>query len=411
MKISIDKNIFNEAYLPHLFDYSHRYNVYYGGRCSGKSYFISDKLLILGLSEKRRMVFLTKLTNKVEDSIWTLFIDSLIKFKMYDKCKINKSNHTVELPNGTTIKMTGLDTPEKAKTLGVNIDTIWIEEASDFTNDDIELLDGTLRGSCKTKQMYFSFNPVSMDNYVYTRFGFDKSITPPDTFILKTTYLDNKYCDEATIKRLEALKERNPSRYKIEAEGDFATLDKLVYPDILIQDFDYLALLRSTDKNLYQIYGMDFGYINDYTALVCAIADNTNMILYIYDEYYQKGMLTSDIIKMITNKQLHKTNIICDRQEARLIEELNKGGIKAKKCNKGKGSIMQGINKIQEYKIVVLPRCTNIITELQNYCYQKEKSTGQYINKPIDKFNHGLDALRYGIQSMKQKANIITSTL
>lgn len=408
MNITIDKSIFNDAYLPYLFDYSHRYNVYYGGRASGKSYFISDKLLILGLREKRRMVFLTKLTNKVEDSIWTLFIDSIIKFKIYDKCKINKSAHTIELPSGTTIKMTGLDFPEKAKTLGVNIDTIWLEEASDFTDDDVELLDGTLRGKCATKQMYFSFNPVSMQNYLYTRFCFDKGEVPEDTFILKTTYKDNKWCDEATVKRLEALKDRNPTRYKIEAEGDFATLDKLVYPNITVQEFDYVAMLRSEDERYKQIYGMDFGFINDYTALVCAIADTKDMILYVYDEHFQKGMLTDDIINMVKAKNLHKTNIICDRQEGRLIEELRKGGLNVRKCSKGKGSIMQGIGKIQAYTIIVLPRCINIKAEFENYCYKKDKATGQYINEPIDSWNHGMDALRYGIQSIKKKAKVLT---
>lgn len=254
MNIKLTKSLFNEVYLPYLFDYSHRYNVYYGGRASGKSYYICDKLLIKGLNEKRRMLFLMKQGNKVKDTIWALFINSIQKFKIYDKCKINRTDFTIELPNGTYIKMMGMDDPEKAKGF-VDIDTIWLEECTAFTEDDVELLDGTLRGSKDNKEIYFSFNPISKQNWVYKYFGFDTGITPPDTFILKTTYKDNKWCDESTIKRLERLKERNPARYRIEAEGDFATLDKLVF-DYTIEDFETKDIINNDTVAL---FGLDFG--------------------------------------------------------------------------------------------------------------------------------------------------------
>lgn len=411
VNLGINQDIFNDIYYPYLYDYTHRYNVYYGGRASGKSYFISDKLLLKGLKSKCRMVFLMKQTNKVEDAIWTLFLNSMRKFHItkenFPTLNINKSNHTIDLPNGTWIRMMGLDDSEKAKGL-FDIDTIWLEEATAFTPDDFDLLDGTLRGKAKEKQVYLSFNPVSKLNWVYKTFHFDTGNFDEDTFILKSTYKDNKWCDSATIKRLEKLKERNPARYKIEAEGDFATLDKLVYPTINIENFDYLSLLRSEDKDIVPIYGMDFGFINDYTALVCAIADMKEKKLYIYDEYFKKGMLTSDIYNMLKAKNLHKTDIICDRQEARLIEELNKMGARCKKCNKGRGSINTGINKINEFDIYVLPTCKNIINEFQNYCYIKDEQTNEYTNKPIDAYNHGLDALRYCVGSLKQRARILS---
>lgn len=413
-KLTINKNVFNDIYYPYLYDYSKRYNVYYGGRASGKSYFLSDKLILKGLQSKCRMVFLMKQTNKVEDAIWTLVLNSLRKFNItkenFPKLEINKSTHTITLPNGTWIRMMGLDDSEKAKGL-FDIDTIWMEEATGFNVDDFELLDGTLRGSAKNKQIYLSFNPISKINWVYKTFHFDDGNFDEDTFVLKSTYKDNKWCDEATKKRLEKLKEKNPARYKIEAEGDFATLDKLVYPTINVEEFDYLPLIRSDSKDIVPIHGMDFGFINDYTALVSAIADIKDMKLYIYDEYFAKGMLTSDIVKLLKDKNLHKTPIICDRQEARLIEELNKEGMKCKKCNKGKGSINQGINRVNEFDIYILPKCTQLITEFQNYCYIKDENTNEYTNKPIDCWNHGLDALRYAVTSVKQKAKILTVSL
>ena len=354
------------------------------------------------------MLFLMKQGNKVEETIWQLTIDSLVKFKIYDKCKINKSNHTIELPNGTWIKMTGLDDSEKVKAY-VNIDTVWLEEATNFTVSDVELIDGTVRGKKKNKELYFSFNPVSKQNFVYSYFGFDTGIIPEDTFILKTTYKDNKWCDEATIKRLERLKTKNPARYRIEAEGEFANLDKLVY-SYDTEKFDYKEILKQPNTIL--IVGLDFGYINDCSALVGAIVDNENMKLFIFDEYFRKGMLNNEIAQMIKDKGYSKEVIIADSAERKSIDELKKLGItRMKPAKKGHGSIMTGIQKINQYEIIVHPNCINIIDELDNYSYQKDKVTGEYINKPIDSYNHGLDALRYAIQSVKKKAKILTVRL
>lgn len=402
MEIKLDKRMFNDAYLPYLFDYSHRYNVYYGGRASGKSYFLSDKLLVKGLNEQRRMLFLMKQGNKVKDTIWALFINSLQKFKIYDKCKINKTDFTIELPNGTYVKMTGMDDPEKAKGF-VDIDTIWLEECTAFSVDDVELLDGTLRGPKKNKEIYFSFNPISKQNWVYKYFGFDTGIVPADTFILKTTYKDNKWCDLATIARLERLRERNPARYRIEAQGDFATLDKLVF-EYTVEDFELKDIV--TDKTL-SLFGLDFGFVNDPTAFVCSIADMDQMKLYIFDEHFQRGMLNGDISRMIKSKGYAKEQIIADAAEQKSIEEIRKDGIpRIKRCRKGKGSINHGIVKLKEFDIIVHPRCENMIQEFDNYSWKKDRN-GEYTNVPIDEWNHGIDALRYSIQGIKKKARIL----
>lgn len=403
MDIVLDRELFNEVYLPNLFDYSHRYNVFYGGRCSGKSYYISDKLCVKGLNEPRRMLFLMKQGNKVKDTIWALFINTLHKFKIYDKCKVNKTDFTIEFPNGTYIKMTGMDDPEKAKGF-VDIDTVWFEECTAFTVDDIDLVDGTVRGSKANKELYFSFNPVSRQNWVYSYFGFDKGIIPEDTYILKTTYKDNKWCSDSEIKRLERLKERNPARYKIEAEGDFATLDKLVF-DYSVEDFDIKDILHD---GCTAIFGLDFGFINDPTAFICSIADTKNMKLYVFDEHYQRGMLNGDISRMIKAKGYAKEIIIADSAEQKSIEEIKKDGIsRIRRCRKGKGSINQGIVKLKEYEIIVNPKCVNLISEFDNYSWKKDPRTGEYTNVPIDEWNHGIDALRYSLQAIKKKARIL----
>ncbi len=401
--------MFNQAYLDNLFDYSHRYNVFYGGRSSGKSYYICDKLIIMGANEKHRMLWLMKEGNKVEATIWQLAMDSLQKFQIYDKVKINKSSSTIEFPNGSWIKMIGLKNPEDIKAY-VNIDTIWAEETSNFTASDIDLMDGTVRGKNKIpKSLYFSFNPVSKANFVYSYFGFSDGIVPEDTYILKTTYRDNKWCDDATIKRLERLKERNYSRWLIESEGNFATLDKLVY-SYTVEEFDYKEILRQ--PNTMAIFGLDFGYINDSSALICGIVDNDNMKLYLYDEFGKKGMLNNEIAQMIKDKGYAKEEIIADSAERKSIDEIKKLGVpRIKPARKGHGSIMTGVQRINQYELIVHPNCTNIQDELDNYSYKKDKVTGEYLNIPIDSYNHFCDALRYAIQSVKRKPKILTVRL
>lgn len=347
-----------------------------------------------------------KETNRVEDTVFRMAIDSLQKFKVYNKCKINKSNHIIELPNGSLIKCIGLADPERIKGL-VDIDTIWLEEATGFTVDDFELADGTIRGQSKNKQIYLSFNPISKQNWIYTYFGFDTGIVPEDTFILKTTYRDNKFCDESTIKRLERLKERNPTRYTIEASGDFATLDKLVIPSYDVQPFDWKEKLYSGNRTFLAL-GCDFGY-QDPTAFIASVVDEDNKTLYIFDEHYQRGMLNPDIARMIIDKGFRKEKIFFDCAEPKSIQEIKRLGIeRATPCKKGKDSIKHGIQKILQYEIIVHPSCVHIIDEFENYCYKKDKSTGEYTSEPLDNgYCHLIDALRYSLQIIKKKATIL----
>lgn len=397
-------------YLPYLYDYSHRYNIYYGGRASGKSYFIADKLIIKALTSKRRMLFMMKTANKVEDTVWRMALDSLHKLRLYEKCKVNKSNHTIELPNSSWIKCIGLDDSEKVKGF-VNITDVWMEEATNFLPDDFELIDGTVRGSAKGKQIYLSFNPVSKQNWVYSYFGFAAGIVPEETFILKTTYKDNRWCDEATINRLERLKEKNPARYKIEAEGDFATLDKLVIPYYTVAEFDWYEKLHSGSR-CFLALGCDFGY-QDPTAFIASVVDDTEKKLYIFNEHYQRGMLNTDIARMIQTKGFRKEKIFFDCAEPKSIQEIRRLGIeKATPCRKGKDSIKHGIQKILQYEIIVHPSCVHMKDEFDNYCYRKDKNSGEYTSEPLDNgFCHLVDALRYSLQIVKKKANILTVKL
>lgn len=406
VNLKIDPKIFNKAYLPYVTDYKHRYEVYYGGAGSGKSVFIAQKIIIKSLNFKRKVLITRKVGTSLKDSVWQLVIDILEQFSIYGKCKVNKSEMKIELPNGSVFLFKALDDEEKIKSIA-GITDIWMEEATEFTLDDFGQLNLRLRAKVEHLQIFVSFNPVSKSNWVYTYWGFDRNITPKNTFILKTTYKDNKFLPQSYIDSLLEMKEKNPIKFKIYAEGDFATLDKLVYPNYRIEEFDYREVL--TGPECTAIFGLDFGYINDPSAFICTVADAVNKKLYIFDEHYQKGMLNNEIAGMIIGKGYSKEIIIADAAEQKSIEEIRRLGVpRIRKCSKGKGSLNQGIQKVQQFEIIVYPACVNTIEELENYSYKKNKQTGEYINEPIDKHNHLMDALRYSIQNITGKGKLKT---
>lgn len=397
MNLKINKKIFNSAYLPYAMDYSKRYECYYGGAGSGKSHFIGQKLVLKALTGRRKMLIIRKVGNTSKDSTFQMIKDTLQFFKIYDQCKVNKTDLTIELMNGSIFIFKGLDDPEKIKSIA-GITDIWVEECTECTLDDISQLDLRLRAKVANLQMYFSFNPVSKDNWVYKYFHRDDiESTPVNMMVLKTTYKDNKFLPQSYIDSLESMAESNPIYYKIYVEGDFATLDKLIYM-YEVKEFDWREVSGEA------CFGLDFGYINDPSAFTAFKVDLDKREIHIFDEIYKKGLKNNEIAGEIIAKGFSKEVITADCQEQKSIDELkSEYGLKRiRRSVKGKGSVLQGIQYIQQFKIYVHPSCENHIMEFSNYAWKKNKQTGEYTNEPIDKYNHLMDALRYGIQKVRK---------
>ena len=396
INLNISKQIFCPIYLPYLYDYSKRYNVYYGGRASGKTKFIMQKLLIKGLRERRTILLMRKQTTQLRDSVWKEMLQTISDFHLLDYFSINKTEFRITCNiNGTEFKCLGLDEPEKIKGFA-DISDVFMDEVTGFNKEDVELIDGTLR-SPKFKlplQMYFAFNPISKANFVYTYFGFDTGIVPSNTFILKSTYLDNPFLGANVAERYEALKQRDYQRWQIEALGDFVSLDRLVFQNVKVEEFNH------ADINGQLICGLDYGFVNDISAFVASLLDEENKKLYVFKIWGDTNKTNQELANIIKAMGFGKSVIIADCAEQKSIEEMRREGIiKIKPSVKGADSIIHGIQKLQQYEIIVHPDCEGIITEFQNYAWQKDKQSGEYINKPIDAFNHYIDALRYSLQS------------
>lgn len=399
INIQVSRKIFNEAYYSSLLDYDNRYEVYYGGAGSGKSVFVAQKILIKALNNKRRILIVRKVARTIRDSVFQLMLNTLSQFQLLDKCSVNKTNFTIELPNGSQFLFYGMDNSEKMKSI-TDITDIWIEESTEINYDDFSQLDLRLRAKKPDLQIFLSFNPVSKVNWCY-KYWFENG-EPPQTKILQTTYKDNRFLPQDYIDALEQMKTTNPTYYNIYALGQFCSLDKLVFNN-------WTTGTIEDTKDMELLLGLDFGYVNDATAFIVAYLDEANKTIYIEQEVYQTGLLNNQIADFIKYMGFAKSVIIADSAEQKSIEEIKQQGIpRIKPAAKGQGSIMQGIQKLQQYKIIVNPLCTNMIVELQNYSFKKDKATNEYINEPIDAFNHLCDALRYSLQCLDNKQRLQT---
>lgn len=403
--LNINKKGFLPVYRPYIEDYGCRYNVYYGGRGSGKTIFVMDKLLIKGLKEKRTILLMRKTTANCKFSVWKELKEAVARMGLMKYFIFYESDYSAVCSlTGTTFKCSGLDVAEKIKGFS-EISDVLLEEATEFTPEDVDLIDGTVR-SVKYKlplQIYFLFNPVSKANYVYKRFGFDTGITPPNTFVLKTTYLDNPYLSQDYIERMEHMKLTNPARWKIEALGDFVSLDKLVFQNWRVEDFNHATIKGEL------MCGLDYGFINDISAFTSSIMDEDNKRIYVFKEWGDTGKTNEELAAIITSLGFSKSVIVADAAEMKSIEEMRRKGItRIRPCVKGQDSIIHGIQKLQNYEIIVHPSCTGIITEFENYSWTKDRKTGEYINKPIDQFNHYLDSLRYSLQCVDKAQKLKT---
>ena len=306
---------------------------------------------------------------------------------MLDYCKVNKSDRTIILPNGSTLIFTGLDDETKLLSLQ-NISDVFVEEVYECNKDIIEQLNLRMRGNAENQQIFMAFNPISSKHWLYDFC----EVNPPDSFFYSvSTYKDNRFLPEAYIKSLEDLLVRNPRKAEVFVKGNWGALvDDLVYPNHEIRDFDIVELLQRSDLEVR--CGMDVGFV-DPTAIVTTLYDKENSTIYIIDEYYKRGATLDDAVDAIINKmKIKKQRIYVDSADPRAIKYYSSKGIRAEGARKGKNSVQTGISFLQNHKIVCHSNCKNVAAELENYVYLRDKATGQLCEDKTDHdFSHSLD--------------------
>ena len=318
-------------------------------------------------------------------------------------------------PTGQKIYFRGLDDPLKITSIAVEVGALcwlWIEEAYEITSEaDFDTLTESMLGDLPEglfKQITLTFNPWNEKTWIKKRF-FD--VQDENILALTTNYKCNEWLSPEDIKVFEEMRVRNPRRYAVAGLGEWGIVDGLVYENWREEAFD-LDEIRSNNNELISAFGLDYGYTNDPTALFCGLLDLQNKRLYVFDEMYKKGLSNRRIAENIAEMGYNKETITADGAEPKSNDELKGYGLRVKGAKKGKDSVKNGVQWIQDLEIIIHPRCVNFITEISNYTWAKDKFDNK-LNEPIDDFNHLMDAMRYALEGhiTKNKAKLNTELL
>lgn len=309
-------------------------------------------------------------------------------------------------PTGQKILFRGLDDPLKITSISVPvgfINFVWIEEAYEISKEsDFDMLDESVRGELPDgyfKRITVTFNPWNERHWLKARF-FDKE--SDDTLALTTTYQCNEWLDESDLKLFEEMKKRNPRRYQVAGLGNWGVTEGIVYENWKEEVFT-LSDVRKCET----VAGLDFGYTNDPTALFVGFLNTSEKKLYVWDELYEKGLSNKRIFERIQEMGYSKERITADSAEPKSIDELKGYGLRVTPAKKGKDSILNGIQWIQDLEIIIHPRCVNFLTEIGSYTWKEDKF-GRKLNEPVDDANHLMDAMRYALEKyIKNKGWLI----
>lgn len=356
--------------------------------------------------KQANMLVIRKTYRTIKDSCYTQLKWAIHRLGVdaYFLCKESPLEITY-IPTGQKIFFRGLDDPLKVTSITVETGVLcwlWIEEAYEITKEtDFDTLDESIRGQLPQglfKSVTLTFNPWNDRHWIKARF-FDKE--DPEVLSMTTNYLMNEFLDESDRKIFERMKVENPRRYNVAGLGEWGVVEGVVYENWEEKVFDWQEVSAMPDVE--SAFGLDFGYTNDPTALFCGLISNNQKTLWVFDELYQKALTNEMIANRLKEMGYSKEQITADSAEPKSIEELRRLGIRRiKPAEKGKDSIVNGIQKIQDFHIIVHPRCVNFITEISCYSWAKDKFDNA-VNKPVDDYNHLMDAMRYALENKIHK--------
>lgn len=394
-----------------FWNFKGRYRVCKGSRASKKSKTMALNTIVRIMEyPQANMLCVRKTFRTLKDSCFTELKWAIHRLCVEEWWETKESPLEMTYkPTGQKILFRGLDDPLKVTSITVEVGALcwlWIEEAYEIGSEaDFDTLDESIRGEVPPglfKQITLTFNPWNEHHWIKHRF-FDAA-PDPDILAMTTNYLCNEWLDAADKKVFETMKRNNPRRYRVAGLGDWGIVDGLVYENWEERLFS-VDEVRKT-PGIKSAFGLDFGYTNDPTALFCGLIDTSSKTLWVFDEIYKPGMSNEDIAKAIIEAGYAKERIRADSAEPKSIDRLYTLGLShIRRARKGKDSINNGIDFIQDYKIFIHPKCVNFLTEIGNYTWDTDTKTGKKLNSPIDDFNHLMDAMRYALEEYSTGPN------
>ena len=379
-----------------------------GGRASGKSHFVSSFLerLTFEMTPVEKIVHQILYTRYTMVSANISIIPEFLEKAELDGTQKYFHSTRSDVTNrmtGSTVMFRGLKTSsghQTAKLKSIHgITTFVVDEAEEWVSEkEFETIMLSIRQKGIQNRIIIVMNPTDNNHWVYKRFiesthkevmydGVPVQIsTHPNVLHIHTTYLDNlENLSQEFINEVEDMKANNPEKYAHTVMGRWADVAEGAV-------FKHIGVVKEFPKWCKKVaIGLDFGYTNDVSAaMMCGMIDDN---LYIDELFYRTSMLSSDLIKALHRYEM---KVFSDSADPRLVQEIHNGGIKIYPVEKGAGSIIAGIDKMKSLNIFVTERSYNLRKEFLNYVWDKDKD-GNYINQPIDAWNHGIDATRYWV--------------
>ena len=363
-----------------LLNSTKRFRVHQGGTRSGKTYAICQYIAYLITSSPQPLTIsiIRKTLPALKGSVMRDLISLLEQTGIYWQGEHNKSSNEFTF-NGHMIEFLSVDEPQKIRGRKRNI--AFLNEANELTLEDFRQINMRT-----TDSVIMDFNPSDPVHWIY------EEIIPRedcDTWI--TTYKDNKFLQADIVKEIERMRERDPDYWRVYGEGQQAVFSKR-------QIFGNWTFIPRSEFPQFNdvVLGMDFGFTTDPTAIVEVAKVNDK--IYLNEVLYKTEMTNQDIAGFLKENNYNQTLCFADSAEPKSIEELRRLGVWIKEAIKGQGSVNAGISLLKEFDIYVSLESKNIFKEYRGYMWTELKD-GTIINKPVDKNNHLMDAIRYAVYS------------
>lgn len=363
-----------------IWDNDARIAVLQGGTRSSKTYSIVQYLIIKALESPKKITIVRKALATINKTVGEDFLEIMREMNLYSKDHHNKSDNVYRFPNGSIIDFLGCDDPQKLR--GNKRDILYCNEANELSWEDFFQLLMRTSGN-----IYLDFNPSDDYHWIY-----DNLLTRDDVKLLKSTYKDNPFLSDIQVKEIERLRDTDEDYWRVYGLGERGKSKATIFTFLEAEVPESAKFLS---------YGMDFGFTNDPTTLVAVYGDDHS--LYAKELIYETGLTNRDISeKMKALGVDRRAEIFADSAEPKSIEELYRMGWNIKPTKKGADSINAGIDVLKRYKLHITGH--NFVKEMRNYKWVEDKN-GKLLNKPIDAFNHAIDAFRYATYNKLTRPN------
>lgn len=355
-----------------------RYIVNQGGSRSSKTYSIAQLFILKMLTDEHKIFTITRKTMpSLRQTVMRDFFELLQQYDLYDESAHNMT-HNIYNYGSNVVEFISLDQPQKKR--GAKRNVLWMNEANEFGYEDYMQLN--LR---TTEKVIMDYNPSEIEHFIY-----EKVIPRPDAKLIKSTYRDNTFLEDALVKEIERLQEEDLTYWKIYGLGEQAAPTSLVYGNWTVVD----ALPQNSDA---QFFGLDFGFQNPTALIQVVIADKR---VFVDECLYESKLTNADVIERLRmTLPNRRTAIYADHAEPARIEEIYRAGFNVHPAHK---DVLAGIDVVKRYRLHITSRSVNLLREIKQYKF-KEDRNGHVLDEPLKFLDHALDALRYAIFSHFKK--------